>query len=647
MKRARRWLVWKFGPIPAPGKKPRKIPIYVSGELREKTDTPEDVARLATYEEAERVARGSGGLLKLGFALGSDGGGGYWQGYDSDGTLEGADRAPGYVERSPSGAGYHVIGYGRPFLAKAEAGTGQEWYSYGRYFTFTGEKVKDGPLHDLYDAAGTGPPPPAEDWAYERPVEPLSPEQLADLKGALAVLDPDPYHEWMRVALALQKVEGGLDLFLAWSRRSAKHSDEEATRKFQNVGAPHTHWKAVFNWAKETGRWPPAGGAPPLEHEVVDTATAPWVEYVLKDFIPAGTMVVGGMYGVGKTSQLLSLGLRACGCFALKDQWRPDLRRRVIWFTESMTQARRLLYAARQSDLLQGQDPVLGEWLRFYPAAGRFPVRFWAEQLRRLREENTVLQEIGDGGPPLSVAPLFILDTVPNLVVIESENDNSEIARVVSELRAAAGPSSLWLVTHLAKALREADPDSYTARGASAWGAGTDGEIFIYSNAEDPDDPHRYVRLGKDRVGVEHRQVRVATVPYQGTSTYRTFTEKFTAYLGGAMEPYPEEERRAAKEAAKAERREGGEQGRMIAAVARFKKRLADAPGRGLAVCHVRGRPVEAPEGFERLAWEDLLSGIGSKEGFRAKLVDALLGGFKPQDDGRFYLFLKPNYAVA
>ncbi len=84
-------------------------------------DSPEDQARLVAYTEAEE-ARIRGGFAGLGFALGPDGSGGYWQGIDLDdipanGLADLAKALPGYVEKSPSGNGAHAIGYGQAFDA--------------------------------------------------------------------------------------------------------------------------------------------------------------------------------------------------------------------------------------------------------------------------------------------------------------------------------------------------------------------------------------------------------------------------------------------------------------------------------------------------------------------------------------------------
>jgi hypothetical protein len=76
MLQAKRWLLRNAG----------KQPFYVDGTPRSgKLDTPEELARLVTYDEATAALAASGGRFAgLGFALGPDGAGGCWQGIDLD-----------------------------------------------------------------------------------------------------------------------------------------------------------------------------------------------------------------------------------------------------------------------------------------------------------------------------------------------------------------------------------------------------------------------------------------------------------------------------------------------------------------------------------------------------------------------------------
>lgn len=139
MQAAKRWLVHR-----------RKQPYYVDGTPRSGAlDSPGDIARLGTYQQALATLN-AGSFDGLGFALG-DG----WQGIDLDKVVannltELVESLPGYVERSPSGTGWHAVGYGRHFDNLGANGTGIEAYCKKRYFTVTGRDGR-GSLTDIAD----------------------------------------------------------------------------------------------------------------------------------------------------------------------------------------------------------------------------------------------------------------------------------------------------------------------------------------------------------------------------------------------------------------------------------------------------------------------------------------------------------------
>lgn len=148
---AKRWLVWRQ-------EHGRKVPYYASGVRRHGTlDSPEDIACFADFQTALAALQRDPSFSGLGFALGPDGEGRWWQGIDLDdiaqkGLQPLADRLPGYVEVTPSGDGHHAIGRGARFMNREqEGGDGQEAYCYQRFFTVTGNAVRcpDGPLPDL------------------------------------------------------------------------------------------------------------------------------------------------------------------------------------------------------------------------------------------------------------------------------------------------------------------------------------------------------------------------------------------------------------------------------------------------------------------------------------------------------------------
>lgn len=201
MKKARRWLL-------ADG---AKVPHYVNGLRRQGVlDSPEDIAQLATYDEAA-AALGSRPGWMLGFALGPDGSGGHWQGIDLDKIVANqladlANTVPGYVEMSPSGTGAHAIGYGRLFASLGSNGTGIEAYAAGRYFTVTERSIRDSGLVCLADGVEQVLAPRhsagrAASSATGEASATVDPKTVTELRSALFHMRADDYELWVRMVL--------------------------------------------------------------------------------------------------------------------------------------------------------------------------------------------------------------------------------------------------------------------------------------------------------------------------------------------------------------------------------------------------------------------------------------------------------------
>lgn len=263
MKQARRWLLWRREENPSGGK-PRKVPYYADGSHRQgELDSPEDLSRLVGYEEAKE-ALGKGGYAGLGFALGPDGSGNYWQGIDydnvpeHDGLQEIANHTPGYVEYSPSGTGAHAIGYGNKFINLGSNGTGIEAYYRGRFFTFTGKAAAD---HEPVCLAAfvqeTLAPRHRSNTsttqATEAVGEVVPPQTITDLRSALNCLDADDRHTWIAVGQALKTLQGGRGLWLDWSQLSDKYDPQDAAHEWETLKPNRTDWRAVFSKAQEAG----------------------------------------------------------------------------------------------------------------------------------------------------------------------------------------------------------------------------------------------------------------------------------------------------------------------------------------------------------------------------------------------------------
>lgn len=275
MKDARRWLLWRSEVDLDPDAKPRKVPYYANGERRRGAlDGPEDVARLATFDEA--VAALTSNYTGLGFALGQDETGRHWQGIDLDhldshpGLRFVAESLPGYTEKSPSGKGVHAIGYGRNFRALAPNTTGIEAYAHGRFFTVTGESVGMGDIVCVADFVENrlGPlhRPAPQDTTVETGASGSLAGALAqrDLRSALASMRADDRDLWIRMGHALKPLgDIGRGLWIEWSQTSDKYDAADASRVWDSFHPTGTNYQAVFAEAQRGGWANPASESAP------------------------------------------------------------------------------------------------------------------------------------------------------------------------------------------------------------------------------------------------------------------------------------------------------------------------------------------------------------------------------------------------
>ena len=170
------WLLWRLENVE--GEKPKKIPYYADHTVRRDTlDSPEDRARLVTFEAAAKALCDR--IPGLGVALGEVPGeemrvcgidlDDCFRGIELDDCFRGIElddcfhielderavailgTAESYAEKSPSGKGLHILGFGDIGTRKKEAGL--EIYSGKRFFTVTGQAINRAKLADLSDAA--------------------------------------------------------------------------------------------------------------------------------------------------------------------------------------------------------------------------------------------------------------------------------------------------------------------------------------------------------------------------------------------------------------------------------------------------------------------------------------------------------------
>lgn len=278
MKSADRWLLWKSIPNKDPLKKNIKKPFYANGTARNGSlDSPEDRSNLVSFEDALKSFN-SGNYTGLGFALGADGSGRYWQGIDFDklskhpnlGFL--VDELPGYVEHSPSGDGVHAIGYGRKFESLGSNETGIEAYSSGRYFTVTGQCCSIGepvcladyvektlkPLHSVRKSTSS------DNYTTEK----IGSDTIRDLRSALLFMRADDRELWQKNGHRLKDLgDVGRGLWLEWSSTSDKYDPQADAKTWESFKPTHTGYRAIFKEAQGLGWVNPGRGSSSDDNE--------------------------------------------------------------------------------------------------------------------------------------------------------------------------------------------------------------------------------------------------------------------------------------------------------------------------------------------------------------------------------------------
>jgi P4 family phage/plasmid primase-like protien len=264
----RRFLLWKKSPG-AKRVKTRKTPFYASGEIRNgKLDTPEDLSKLVSFEEAESVYM-LGGYAGIGFALGDgtgafdldyclgEHGGGLVEGHAGYEIVREAKRRGAYIEVSPSGRGLRIIGPCQN--EEAYSRDGLEYWGRGRFVTLTGNAwANAGGWVELNDLRATLPARTTrvdDETDHEGPI--ITPRTIDELRDALSAIDADERELWIRMGMALKTLpdEKGKSLWIDWSQKSKKFDAADTERVWESFNPTGSGYKAIFAEARDNWNW--------------------------------------------------------------------------------------------------------------------------------------------------------------------------------------------------------------------------------------------------------------------------------------------------------------------------------------------------------------------------------------------------------
>jgi hypothetical protein len=220
-----------------------------------------------------------------------------------------------------------------------------------------------------------------------------------------------------------------------------------------------------------------------------DMGNIPAQEYVLDGLIQSGVVLIAGSAGAGKTTQLVPIATRVAHLCDPADTLKPLLRRKIIWVSEDPRQVLRILRSMKESNHLGGKsDAEVSEWFKIVSAARLAPEI--VAQVAPIYESMAVDNTSNDG-VVYETNPLVVFDTTNSSFDLDNESDNSEVGRAMATLKSRFHSMPLWLVAHLAKALKRADVADFSARGAGAWEADANQVLYIIKE----DDGKRWLEI--------------------------------------------------------------------------------------------------------------------------------------------------------
>jgi hypothetical protein len=519
MKEAKRWLLRKG-----------KVPFYAASlSPRSATDTAEDCAKLVTHAEAiqqlkQHQQNGKASGFELGFALGPDESGNFWQGIDLDDLLAKKLMSlmlavHGYVEYSPSGDGAHAIGYGKRIVNRTNHAAGIEVYSYGRFFTFTENVIRDAPLTDLSEFVALHIPAhdTSETHSSTRELNSgsvvVGPEVYDELERALNVVPAESYENWYLVLQAMKRLadsDRAYAIAKNWSMSSSvpEHTKEVFNRKWQkDLESPGPlSYKSIFMLANEHD---PNWNQHPTKPSSIQWQEIPLtnlqlepVDYLIDGFLARSLMVFVGKPGMGKSTAMVALCAAVAGLELPNCSLRPPVKgRKVIYITEDTDQFKRNIIALHRNFDIALED--IDASIKLLAAQ-----RVRGEQLLSLKDMVSRHTTYTDDG--VMLRPWLIFDTTSASFHLEDENSNAEVATVLALLKAEFYEKmgcSVCMVAHSGKnASREdlvTDP-----RGAGAWA----GDTTLTSGMVEDKDGQKYIVLGKRRYFAKYTEARVGLV---------------------------------------------------------------------------------------------------------------------------------------
>ena len=532
------WRPWVFTAPSKPGDKPGKEPLSAFTLMTSNdVDGLTDCTTFATISEmllkeqqkpySEQRFHGVGFSLNYGDYTVID----LDKVIDSEGVLDPRAKdifkhTPGYVERSVSGVGYHLI------TRLSDWGNHNHSDRHWGLEVFRGKKF----------IAITGDVD--EEYSQPIPNEPISASVLIQYATRVNQKEHEPFDSfsawgnidqnfslaeaeklvmsitpqlslgasrqfWLSIGMALHcQFSGAIEALELWDQYSRQpdageyrgFSDlEKAWDSFRSTKSNLYTAATLRHYAKEYPRLLEVKAETILEkfRPISYTTNKLFTQsYVIDGFLTAEIITIAGAAGIGKSSMLVPLAAMTAHICSPEEALKPKLRRKVVYMTEDPKQVVRILFALRQHAGITLSDAEIQEWFYIIPT-----IRSTKEELAgliRTYSKTLMVTQIGKKGP-VEVPPLFVFDTAAATFGIDNENDNSEVSASISVCKQACFETSspLWIVAHIAKALTRNELSELSIRGAGAWAGDVHGTAFI--GMDKGVGNKRFMLLGKKR----------------------------------------------------------------------------------------------------------------------------------------------------
>lgn len=347
------------------------------------------------------------------------------------------------------------------------------------------------------------------------------------------------------VARMIQVEARGLDSEGQQQRQREHMQEQERQRKAEAFNAPPVV-DAITAPA-------PAPAEPHHLTRFVDIGQQPEPPaWILPGFIAEGVVMIAGGHGVGKTTTLLPLALAAAGVHPPQYGLAPAHWRHVVYITEDVAQAGRIV--AGYGEHLdwpggRGVPDRIRERLHVVEArrAGAGYV-VQAGDYYREHFTRTVTTTGADGRQyTAELLPLVAIDTLAATIHLENENDNSEASAAIAALKQQFAGLPVWIIGHTAKA-NLSRSEAITARGASAFEADANQVLYLVNE----DSKGRWLMRGKTRFEAKWPELEIHSDSRTVTARNRFGADELLTLRWAVAVP-PEQGRAQRIEQAKAE----------------------------------------------------------------------------------------------